>query len=237
MPKKKIIDPVREFPKVERMLYAAAHAAKNKRFPIEEAITEAFWAYMECCRSYQFDKGMKFSSYVFFRVNYHLKTHITKKVKDAQKIVLMEINDDLLGESPLRRSLEDALYENNVAVLSPLERAAWERQDESIQKIAKEFDCLPEQVIFAFRRAQRKINEEGLCKAEQELLKLILNPPKCIPTIRYDWDSSKEVSTADFVKSLKEHLGFERGYDGVTVDILLHNLKAKLENRNLAFHA
>lgn len=238
MPKKKIIerviDPVKEFPKVERMLYSAAHAARNRRFPLEEAIAEAFWAFMEACRTYQFDKGMKFSSYLFYRVNYHLKTHIIKRVQDSQRLVMMEINDDLLGESSLRKTLQQALVDYNAAVLTPLERVAWERQDDSLQKIAKEFDCLPIQVIWAFRRAQRKIDEKGLSRDERELLKLLLDPPKSIRTLRFGWEKMKEVSPADLVKQIKEELGFERGLDSTYVDITLYHLKAKLEERTLS---
>lgn len=94
---------------MERMLYHAAHAASNKRFPFHEAITEAYWAYMKCCESYDGSRGMRFSSWVFYKVHRHLKTHIKDLIEDSQKLLFMEIKDDICGASPLRRSLEEAL--------------------------------------------------------------------------------------------------------------------------------
>ncbi len=177
------IVPAKEFPKVHRMLRDAAHEAVNPYFQYPEAEAEAYWAFMECCRTYKPEFGTKFSTYVYSRVRFHLKTHIMNRIKAGKKLVYMEINDDLLREEGrVKKSLTQALEERDD--LSPQER---------------------------------------------ELLQTLLNPPKHIPTLKFGWNDMKEIEPEELLEAIKDHLGFEWGVDNTYIDIMLFELKMKLE--------
>lgn len=105
-----VIDPNKTFPEVEKMLYKLAWNAANKSFPFEEAQSEVFWGFMEACRLYCPDRGMKFSSWVFFKVSNHLRTHLHRKIEKQPPLIYMEeIKDDLLKANSARRPVREVL--------------------------------------------------------------------------------------------------------------------------------
>ncbi len=95
------IDPEKELPRVQNLLYQLAWRAKNLRLPFEEAKGEAYFAFMLACRSFDPSRGMKFSSWVYFKVRNHLRTTCTRGSRDP--LVFVEINDEVCGAAPSNR--------------------------------------------------------------------------------------------------------------------------------------
>ena len=101
---KTYIDPIKEFPGVEKMIYSLAWKySKAYKMPFEDARSEASAGYMKACNNYRPGKGMKFSSWVYFVTWGYMKNHIMDRAKDP--LCFMEIDDDLLGEVPDEKSL------------------------------------------------------------------------------------------------------------------------------------
>lgn len=114
---KKEIDPVQEFPEVEFMLYRLAWDAWG--LPFAEAQSEAYYAFMLACATYQPDRGMKLSSWIYYKVERHLKTYRRRKRKD--RLVPAEITDTLLNAAPRperRNTLRDILEKMQESELS-----------------------------------------------------------------------------------------------------------------------
>lgn len=85
------------------MLYKLAWKAKTPRFSYEEAQSEAFLAFMLACYSYDPGRGALFSSWCYFKVWTHLKSHKAKLAKD--RLVFMELNEELVGAVPACRRI------------------------------------------------------------------------------------------------------------------------------------
>lgn len=100
------IDPVVEFPKVEKMLYSLAWKFSNQ-YPLtfEEARSEAYYGFMRACQDYDPARG-KFSTWVYYWAWCRLKDVVMKAAKDP--LDFMEINDDILGgaEPPKSMAME-----------------------------------------------------------------------------------------------------------------------------------
>lgn len=76
----KPIDPGEQFPLVEKMLYDLswkASRATGGRLSFEDARSEACVAFMKICETYDPTRGIKFSSWCYFKVWAHLKTYVT----------------------------------------------------------------------------------------------------------------------------------------------------------------
>lgn len=93
------IDPVAEYPKVEKMLLKLVWKF-TEEYPIsfEEALSEAYNAFVKACYTYKPERGTKFSSWCYFVVWGNLKTAIMKRTEDP--LVFVEINEDLMGAAP-----------------------------------------------------------------------------------------------------------------------------------------
>lgn len=85
MSKKRIrkISPSRVFPKVEKMLYRLAWEKRNRFFTFEEARSEAYYAFMKACETYDPTRGMKITSWVWYRVSRQLHKYVARQ---AEKI-------------------------------------------------------------------------------------------------------------------------------------------------------
>lgn len=93
------IDPIVEFPKVEKMLYALAWKfSKAHRLPFEDTRSEAYAGFMKACNNFRPNKGMKFSSWCYFVTWGYLKSWIMKRAADP--LCFMEINEELVGAEP-----------------------------------------------------------------------------------------------------------------------------------------
>lgn len=102
MPNKKL-DPLEEFPKVEKILYQLAwDCARSTRLTFEEAKSEAYYAFMKCCESYDPTRKAKFSTWVHFKVRMHLKTYVTKLANS--RLIYTGIKDERTGAAPAMRS-------------------------------------------------------------------------------------------------------------------------------------
>ncbi len=96
-----VIDPTEALPSVNKMLYDLAWKARNSRFPFEEAISEAYWAFVQACYSYDPHRGAKFTTWCYFKTWTHLKTVVTKKTRDP--LVFTEMKEELVGAAPANK--------------------------------------------------------------------------------------------------------------------------------------
>lgn len=90
------INPKREFPKVEKMLYKLAwDFSKRYGMPFEEARSEAYAGYMKACNNFQEGKGSQFSSWCYMVTWGYLKSFIMHRASD--RLVFMEPNEKTSG--------------------------------------------------------------------------------------------------------------------------------------------
>lgn len=92
-----IENPSDVFPQVEKLVYGLAwNFSRRYNIPFEDTRSEASVAFMKACRNYKEGKGMKFSSWCHLVVWGGLKSYVMRRAED--RLVFVEINDDLLGE-------------------------------------------------------------------------------------------------------------------------------------------
>lgn len=95
---RKRICPKRELPRVEKILY---RLARNYSCPplitYDDALSEAYLAFMKACQTYSCRKRAKFSTWCFIRVRGQLLHYRKKKFRD-RKLVYVEIKDDLFTD-------------------------------------------------------------------------------------------------------------------------------------------
>lgn len=105
------IDPIAEFPKVEKIIYNLAHRFSNT-YPIsyDECLSEGNMAYMKACADYNAARGQKFSSWVYYWVWCKLKDLVINRSKN--KIEFVEANEETLGMAPPAVSNHHELIED-----------------------------------------------------------------------------------------------------------------------------
>lgn len=92
-------DPDAAFEAVQKMLQSLAWRAKmDPKWPFEDAYSEACLAFMSAYDKYDPDRGMKFSSWVFFKARLHLRKCRKEVVNDPH--VYCEITEKLGGVAP-----------------------------------------------------------------------------------------------------------------------------------------
>lgn len=95
------VDPNEMLPTVEKMLYNLAWKFHSMYgWPFDEALSEAYAGFMKACRIYRPGKGMKFSSYCYLAVWGFLKSESMKRAKSAKNMPLVEIDEQVCGETP-----------------------------------------------------------------------------------------------------------------------------------------
>lgn len=115
------VNPKREFPRVNKMLYQLAWRVASTRFPFEEAKTEAYYGFMQACYTYDPERGTKFSSWCYYKVKAHLKTFMMEKARDPLSVAL-ELKESNGGAvSTARREFREIIED-----LSDLSRDARE---------------------------------------------------------------------------------------------------------------
>lgn len=91
------INPKHEFNDVEKILYRLAwNFSQSQGMDFNDARSIAYEGYMKACRNFRRGKGSKFSTWVYFVVWGHLKTHSMARAKEKKKLTFIEINDQLL---------------------------------------------------------------------------------------------------------------------------------------------
>lgn len=104
MQKRNNIIPALMFEEVEPLLYKLAWKfANDYPYPSKEEMflecrSIAYRDFMDACAKYKPKRNTSFSSYVYMRAWYGMKSHITERTKDP--LVPMELNDDLTGAAP-----------------------------------------------------------------------------------------------------------------------------------------
>lgn len=80
------IDPRKEFPGVQKIIYQLCHRFSNAYpVPYDECQSEAFVAYMYACKSYK--SKMKFSSWVFAVVSWKLKDLVIRRSRERLSFI------------------------------------------------------------------------------------------------------------------------------------------------------
>ena len=98
------VDPEKEFPLVEKMLYSLAWKfSTTYPMPFDEAKSEAYYAFVKSCYDFNASKKMKFSSWVYYWVWCHLKNIVTKRT--VEPIVFVDMDENQEGEAPVDRAL------------------------------------------------------------------------------------------------------------------------------------
>jgi len=93
------VDPIVEFPKVEKILYKVAwNFSQNYPITFEECKSEAYYAFMKACEDYKPERGQKFSSWAYYWAWCKLKDLVMRR--SAEPLDFMEINEELLGAAP-----------------------------------------------------------------------------------------------------------------------------------------
>ena len=96
------IDPDTALPQVENMIYSLAWKTAQL-YPIrfEETKTEAYWAFMKACRTYNPESKGKFTSWCYFIICCRLKSLVMDRTLDSAVLSFVEVLDDeTFGEAP-----------------------------------------------------------------------------------------------------------------------------------------
>lgn len=141
----KAVTPDEAFPLVEKMLYKLAWKVQSPMLQFEEARSEAYLAFMKCCETFDPDRGMKFSSWCHYKVQRHLKSFITKRMKDRH--VFCDEMETVAGAAP----------ENRRELLLALDDLSGDAKDlislliETPQEILEELPMTPAQLLEKVR--------------------------------------------------------------------------------------
>lgn len=105
------VDPDKEFPLLEKMLYSLAWRFSNT-YPIsfDEAKSEAYYAFVRACYDFKSARRTKFSSWVYYWVWTHLKTLVTKRT--VEPIVFVDMDENQEGEAAPDQSLPKDVFED-----------------------------------------------------------------------------------------------------------------------------
>ena len=99
-----------EYPKVDALLHKLAWKAHGlSGLPFDELRSEASMAFLKCCNTYGKKHRMKFSSWVYQKVWFHLLYYLRKRGND-RLVYVEEIRDDMLPSDP-HTALYNALEE------------------------------------------------------------------------------------------------------------------------------
>lgn len=158
----------KELPKIEKMIYRLAWKFTHAQFPFEDARQEAFMAYVKACETFDETRGMKFSTYVYFKVKNHLITRVTK---DANKQVFYFEPEQIF------RAIEGN------QLLEPKELTRWQDMLQELSRDAREVIALivdtPHDLIgdasltpkALLKRALERVRfERGLDQTDTEII-------------------------------------------------------------------
>jgi hypothetical protein len=82
---------------VEEMLYGIAwDFTRRYRLSFDEVKSEVFWAFMLAARKFDGDRGMKFSTWITFKVTRYMRGWIKERFTDRLSFV-EEVREDALG--------------------------------------------------------------------------------------------------------------------------------------------
>lgn len=94
---KKIVSLEKNLPYVHDTLRKLAwDVAKRTPLSFEEALSEAYWLYIKACGHWEPGHGASFNTWIYCYVSLNLRAMIAKKTKDADRLALIEINDEIL---------------------------------------------------------------------------------------------------------------------------------------------
>lgn len=87
------MNPEQALPAVQKILHKVAwDSALRYPIPYEDAMSEAYVAFMAACRTFDPSRGTQFSSWVYFNAWTHLKTIVMKRSSD--RLVFQEIREE-----------------------------------------------------------------------------------------------------------------------------------------------
>ena len=170
------VNPLEEFPRVEKLLYKLAWDFSAKyRIPFEETRSEAYAGFMKACNNYRKGKGQKFSTWCHMVVWGFLKSWIIKRAKD--KLTFIEIQDDTLGGLPDGPTIKELLKQERIDPKEPIHKTLTRLLFESPQEMMELCD--------------------GLSSEAQVMLALLTESPK---------DLACAVSKREEIEAVKEYM-------------------------------
>lgn len=161
------LDPNWDYEDVKLMLYQLAWDYQRRYgITFEEALSEAHWGFVRAWRRYNAGKHASFSSWCYFVANKKLQGLIRDRARDP--VLIMEINEELVGEAPAERS----------PCLEVVEGLSKEAQEivklllETPAELLQEGTATPRQLLARVRDymiARGKVTRKGFAQADAEI--------------------------------------------------------------------
>lgn len=157
------IDPIVEFPKVEKMLYDLAWKfSRTHGLRFEDARSEAYAGFMKACNNYRPGKGMKFSSWCYFVTWGVLKSHTMRRAGDplcsAERCLELEEEIVGAGEPTVPRRVLELLDATERQPISNTIQVLFREAPRELWEATEDLSEVAEELFFLFAETPAELN-------------------------------------------------------------------------------